>query len=66
MEKRYLSTILVLHAGSTLSSFGKYLDPFNNLLFFTAWPMLAACFVLYLLKDYDTLVLGKSRKPAMA
>lgn len=58
--------ILVLHAGSTLSSFGKYLDPFNNLLFFTAWPMLAACFVLYLLKDYDTLVLGKSRKPAMA
>ncbi|GAM59117.1 membrane protein [Vibrio ishigakensis] len=55
----------MLHAGSTLSSFGKYLDPFNNLLFFTAWPMLAACFVLYLLQDYDTLVLGKSRKPAM-
>lgn len=58
--------ILVLHAGSTLSSFGKYLDPFNNLLFFTAWPMLAACFVLYLLRDYDTFVLGKSRKFANA
>lgn len=35
--------ILVLHAGSTFSSFSKYLDPFNNLLFFAAWPMLAAC-----------------------
>lgn len=45
--------ILVLHAGSTFSSFAKYLDPFNNLLFFAAWPMLAACFVLYLLRDYD-------------
>ncbi|KJG54218.1 membrane protein [Photobacterium kishitanii] len=45
--------ILVLHAGSTFSSFAKYLDPFNNLLFFAAWPMLAACFVLYLLRDHD-------------
>jgi putative oxidoreductase len=46
--------ILVLHSGSTLSSFSLYLDPFNNLLFFAAWPMLAACLFLYLLKDYDT------------
>ena len=46
--------ILVLHAGSTLSSFSLYLDPFNNLLFFAAWPMLAACLFLYMLKDYDT------------
>ncbi|MCD9515625.1 hypothetical protein [Photobacterium carnosum] len=45
--------VLVLHAGSTFSSFAKYLDPFNNLLFFAAWPMLAACFALYLLRDHD-------------
>lgn len=45
--------ILVLHAGSTFSSFAKYLDPFNNLLFFAAWPMLAACLMLYLMRDYD-------------
>ncbi|AQM67022.1 hypothetical protein Vca1114GL_00499 [Vibrio campbellii] len=51
--------ILVLHSGSTFSSFAKYLDPFNNLLFFAAWPMLAACFALYLLREHDIYVLRK-------
>ena len=46
--------VLVLHAGSTFSSLPLYLDPFNNLLFFAAWPMLAACFILFMLKEYDT------------
>jgi hypothetical protein len=46
--------ILVLHTGSTLSSFSLYLDPFKNLLFFAAWPMLAACLFLYLLREYDS------------
>lgn len=32
----------------------QYLDPFNNLLFFAAWPMLAACFAFYLLRELDT------------
>ena len=47
--------VLVLHAVSTFSSFGRYLDPWKNLLFFAAWPMLAACITLYLLRDDDTL-----------
>jgi len=46
--------VLLLHGISTLSSYRQYLDPFNNLLFFAAWPMLAACFALYLLRDFDT------------
>jgi len=46
--------VFVLHAASTFSSFGKYIDVFNNLLFFAAWPMLAACFALYLLREEDT------------
>ena len=46
--------VLILHGISTLSSYRQYLDPFNNLLFFAAWPMLAACFALYLLRDLDT------------
>lgn len=51
--------ILLMHAGSTLSSYPQYLDGFNNLLFFAAWPMLSACLALYLLRDYDKkLVLG--------
>ncbi|MGJ8693969.1 MAG: hypothetical protein ACSHW0_15985 [Thalassotalea sp.] len=45
--------IFVLHGMSTLSSYAKYLDGFNNLLFFTAWPMWAACLALYLLRDQD-------------
>jgi len=47
--------VLALHAVSTLSSFKQYLEPFDgpNLLFFAAWPMLAACFVLFLLRDQD-------------
>ena len=40
--------MLLMHAGSTLASYKKYLQPFEspNLLFFAAIPMLAACFVL--------------------
>jgi putative oxidoreductase len=46
--------VLIFHGVSTLSSYRQYLDPFNNLLFFAAWPMLAACFALYSLRDLDT------------
>jgi LPXTG-motif cell wall-anchored protein len=45
--------IFVLHGLSTLSSYNQYLDGFNHLLFFAAWPMWAACFALYLLRDED-------------
>jgi hypothetical protein len=54
--------VFLLHAISTLSSFKQYLSPFEgaNLLFYAAWPMLAACFALYRLRDLDTLwVFGK-------
>jgi len=44
----------VMHAVSTLSSFPQYIDAFNNLLFFAAWPMLAACIALFLLREHDT------------
>ena len=50
--------VLGMHAASTLSSFRQYLDPLAvpNILFFAAWPMLAACFVLFYLRDYDVLL----------
>ncbi len=50
--------VLILHAVSTLSSFNQYLAPFEgpNLLFFAAWPMLAACFTLFLLRDQDKMM----------
>ncbi|MFT6689751.1 MAG: putative oxidoreductase [Colwellia sp.] len=52
--------IFLIHAGSTLSAYALYIDAFNNLLFFAAWPMLAACAALYLLRDADTkFTLGK-------
>lgn len=55
--------VLILHTVSTLSSFKQYLSPFEgpHLLFFAAWPMLAACVTLYLLRDEDMIL--TIRKP---
>jgi putative oxidoreductase len=56
--------VLLLHAVSTFSSLGRYLDPWKNLLFFAAWPMLAACITLYLLRDDDTLYAVETKRVA--
>lgn len=48
--------VLLMHGVSTLSSWRQYLDPFDHLLFFAAWPMLAACIGLFLLRDHDRLL----------
>lgn len=59
LAKRWTyGAVFVLHTVSTLSAFKHYLTPFGegpHLLFFAAWPMLAACFTLYLLRDLDRL-----------
>ena len=49
--------VLLLHALSTLASGPQYLHPFAGepLLFFAAWPMVAACVALYALRDADSL-----------
>lgn len=49
--------VLLMHGISTLSSYKVYLDPWvaPNILFWAAWPMLAAAFVLYYLRERDTL-----------
>jgi hypothetical protein len=49
--------VFLFHAISTLSSFSQYLSPFEkgHLLFFAAWPMLAALFTLFLLREEDKL-----------
>lgn len=65
MKKFTYMAMLVLHGISTFSSFTKYLSPFEamNLLYFAAWPMLAACLALFLLREEDTLFsLGRSRR----
>lgn len=59
MYKKFsYGVVLALHAISTLSSFKQYLSPFEgqHLLFFAAWPMLAACVALFLLRDEDVLL----------
>jgi len=47
--------VLGFHFISTISSYKQYLNPWQgaSLLFFAAWPMLAACFALFWLRDYD-------------
>ncbi len=57
-QKRWTyGAVLILHGISTISTVNQYLAPFEsfNLLFFAAWPMLAACFALYYLRDLDTM-----------
>jgi hypothetical protein len=54
--------VLAMHTVSTLSSYAQYFDAFNNLLFFAAWPMLAACVVLFWLRDHDTLLAWDGRE----
>lgn len=57
--------VALMHGASTLSSWQQYLNPFEgaNLLFFAAWPMLAACVALFLLREHDTLLsLGNRRR----
>ena len=49
--------LLIIHAISTVSTYGRMLDPFaqgqSNLLYFTAIPMLAACWMLYVFRHED-------------
>lgn len=56
LKKRFTyGAVLFFHTVSTVSAFKQYLNPYQdgNLLFFAAWPMLAACFTLYYLRDWD-------------
>lgn len=53
-KKWSYGAVFVLHGITTLASFPQYLDAFKHLLFFAAWPMWAACFALFLLRDLDT------------
>lgn len=62
IKKRWTyGAVLALHTISTLSAFRQYFAPWTspNLLFYAAWPMLAACITLYLLRDEDTLMVLK-------
>lgn len=59
--------IMLMHGSTTLISFHQYLHPFEgpNLLFYAAWPMLAACIALFLLRRDDQLAsLGSSPRTA--
>lgn len=47
--------VLLFHAVSTLASMPMYFNPAEGRLFYAAWPMLAACLALYLLREQDTL-----------
>ncbi|SMP64218.1 hypothetical protein SAMN06265222_108182 [Neorhodopirellula lusitana] len=56
----------ILHTISTLSAYPQYLNPWEkpNLLFFAAFPMLAACVALWLLRDHDTYTVDGMRRQA--
>jgi len=45
--------VLLMHGATTLVSWSAYLQPLKNILFFAAWPMLAALVTLFLLRTHD-------------
>lgn len=45
--------VLLMHAVTTFVSFSAYLEPLKNILFFSAWPMLAGLITLFLLRRED-------------
>ena len=52
--------VLFMHAVTTLVSWSAYLQPLENILFLSAWPMLAGLVALFLLRGEDpTASLGK-------
>jgi len=55
-KKWTYGAVLIAHTLSTLSSYKLYLNPFDspNMLFWTAFPMLAGCVLLFLLREEDT------------
>ena len=57
-KKLTYGAILLFQFISTVSCFPQYLAPFEqiNILLYAGWPLLAACFALYLLRDCDTLL----------
>lgn len=65
LAKRWTyGAVLVFHAISTLMPFKMYLSLSEGRMFFTAWPMLAACFALYLLRNDDVLWTIKGNRQA--
>src|SRR3990172_3575298 len=56
-KKWTYGAVLVLHGISTIAAYKQYLAPFagGNILFFAAWPMLAACFTLYVIRNEDNM-----------
>lgn len=57
-KKFSYGVVLVMHLISTLSTYKMYMDPWGprNLLFFAAWPMLAAIWVLFNHREEDTIL----------
>lgn len=53
-KKWTYGAVLVMHAISTFSSWQQYLN--FDLLFYAAWPMLAACVVLFMLREEDRIL----------
>jgi putative oxidoreductase len=58
MKRFTYGIVLLLHGISTFSSFKQYLAPYegSNIMFFAAWPMLAACLSLFLMRKEDNLM----------
>lgn len=57
--------VLLMHAATTVASSSAYLQPLQNILFFSAFPMLAGLVALFLLRSEDSIAsMGGRSAPA--
>lgn len=63
-QKKYsYGLVLILHTISTLSSWKMYFIPFSKspaILFYASIPMLAGCYILFVFRNYDTILTIKT------
>ncbi len=66
-KKWTYAAVMIMHGVSTLSSWERYLDPWNspNILFYAAFPMLSALIALYILRDRDEFLTFHSLKSSL-
>ena len=58
------SLVALLQLVAALAPYNQYLQPFSgpNILFFAAWPTFAACLTLFMMREFDVLLIWKKKK----
>lgn len=56
--------IALLQLAAALAPYNQYMHPFSgpNILFFAAWPTFAACLTLFIMREFDVMLVWSNKK----